>query len=192
MIKNIACSAALTATLALLALPAAHADNLTTNDPALWQQSLDGGSTWTVADSTGAYAHTFGSDTVNGLWPAGVGEDTPVDFRRDFSLVSGGVGTISIFVDDDATVSINGHVVIDDHDGRASEITGVDVGNWLQAGNNEITVSAVSTYCCGRTFVLDSDIAVSTASAVPEPASTPMWLMGGLVLVGVARRRWFS
>lgn len=135
-------------------------------------------------------------DGIDGIWhPNLVPTDTDpfygytngqqVWFRQTIDVpTSFGSASLIAWADDDSQVYINGNQVIDDADGFATFNATIDIASYLHAGQNLIAVVATDTYCCGRTFGAQIDVA-----AVPEPETYAM-LLSGLGLLGfVARRR---
>ena len=137
-------------------------------------------------------------DGIDGIWhpnlvPPADGSDPfygytwgqQVWFRQTIDLpVSFGSATITAWADDDSKVYVNGNLVIDDASSDATFYPAIDIGSYLHAGQNLIAVVATDTYCCGRAFGAQIDVA-----PVPEPQTYAI-LLTGLGLLGfVARRR---
>lgn len=111
-----------------------------------WNDSLtfdDSAWTYAVINQPGA----LGPDPV--MWVDGNGENgsTPAYFRRVFNIP--GVptsGRLTLGVDDDAQIYINGYLAVDDQDGGATLFSGVDVTSLLGSGDNLIAIKAHDSF----------------------------------------------
>jgi hypothetical protein len=89
----------------------------------------------------------------NGIWGdnnSANNGSTPAYYRKVFTI--DGVpteGLLSVGVDDDVQIWINGHLVVDDHNYATTVINNLAVGSCLQAGENLIVIKAQDSvgYC---------------------------------------------
>ena len=152
-----------------------------------WQQSLDGGTTWTPAQAT-SMTYFPGGQSMSALWPLGVGDGTPVLFRLSFPLSGTPVsGTLWVAQDDDGTFKVNGAMVLVDGDYVANDYGPFDITPYLQSGNNLFEASVYSTFCCVRGFAAYAVIETREGDVVvPEPSTV------GLMVGGLAVFAWFG
>jgi hypothetical protein len=105
---------------------------------------------WTTAVVTAA-VHPPRPD-LQLIWvndPTGTGQagNTPAYFRKTFTLEEvPRSGRLTLLVDDDAQVYVNGHRVIDDRNGGVTFLGNVEVAPFLRAGPNLLAVKAHDSF----------------------------------------------
>lgn len=154
-----------------------------------WEQSTDGGVSWTPA-TQGLEPSAPGGQSMPSLWPSGIGEDTIVRYRISFFLPGARVsGTLWVAQDDDGSFRVNGITVLDEADGQAQEYGPFNIAGDLQAGLNTFEADVYSVWCCGRGFAAYAVIQTAeNGGEIPEPATFGL-LASGLGIGALLSRR---
>lgn len=110
---------------------------------------------------------------------------SPVYFRKEFQIEGDPIsGLLSFTVDDDAQIYVNGVQVVNDSNGLATTVNGLNVLPYLTSGLNLIAVKAQDQQG-GQGFAGNLQL----VSNVPEPSSIVLAGLGVTAIVVVYRRR---
>ncbi len=147
-----------------------------------WESSIDGVN---YAPAQVVRTHSFDSvSSADALWHRFAFRFDTVRFRYQFVLDGPATsGTIRSAIDDDGTASINGHLVLDDHNGSAGVSGPFDITSAFVPGVNYLTGTAID-------FIGDQGYALELhiqTAPVPEPSAAALALLGmgciGLIFV---------
>ena len=135
------------------------------------------------------YATKSPYPAANAIWADGMHPNgfTPAYFRYKF-VVDGTPtkGLLTVLVDDDAQVYINGERVVNDTDGVGTLVRDVDVTTSLRQGENLIATKAHDSWGGGEHFMSDFTIQYEP---IPEPSNLVLLSMGAVGLLVYAWRR---
>ncbi len=110
---------------------------------------------------------------------------SPVYFRKEFEIEGDPIsGLFSFTVDDDAQIYVNGVQVVNDSNGLATTVSGLDVLPYLTTGLNLIAVKAQDQQG-GQGFAGNLQL----VSNVPEPSGIVLAGLGIAAMALVQRRR---
>jgi hypothetical protein len=141
-----------------------------------------------LAFSTSEWVNAVTVNSMNYIWHPNQNYSwgQQIWFRQIIDIpVSFGTATLKASEDDDAQVYVNGHMVVNDTNGIATDNPTVSIEGYLNPGQNLVAVVARDTYCCGRGFYARINV-----TPVPLPESYLMMTMGlGFLCATMYRRK---